>query len=292
MLRRTSTLDAPSMIIRSEKKHLARMEAMELILNSVDYARPRSRARLRPRPGGGRLGRPGLEPYWRVSASRAATSPSEPSACFRVGPGRIRSVSCLQAPGSSVGSRSKRPPPWPARSGVRTRSTTGPTSPPAMVRRAPIPASWRAHRHAGPSQSPASAKCTSPVTRRRARRRTARPEPGVLDRGHPGAAMVIARGRRPTTGRRSPWSVPRHPIDDVADHGEVDHGGGVGHLGHVPRDPPRPRPSRSGRIDAHGGGLDGLDRIADRPAARRAPRRPAWRATPSPRADPGRGPTP
>ena len=33
----TSTLEAPWMIIRSEKKHLARMEAMKLILNSVDY---------------------------------------------------------------------------------------------------------------------------------------------------------------------------------------------------------------------------------------------------------------
>jgi polyphosphate kinase 2 len=38
MLRRSSTLEAPWMIIRSEKKHLARMEAMKLILNSVDYA--------------------------------------------------------------------------------------------------------------------------------------------------------------------------------------------------------------------------------------------------------------
>jgi len=37
MLKRTSTLEAPWMIIRSEKKHLARMEAMKLILNSVDY---------------------------------------------------------------------------------------------------------------------------------------------------------------------------------------------------------------------------------------------------------------
>jgi len=37
MLKRTSTLEAPWMIIRSETKHLARMEAMKLILNSVDY---------------------------------------------------------------------------------------------------------------------------------------------------------------------------------------------------------------------------------------------------------------
>ncbi len=37
MLKRTSTLEAPWMIIRSEQKHLARMEAMKLILNSVDY---------------------------------------------------------------------------------------------------------------------------------------------------------------------------------------------------------------------------------------------------------------
>ena len=36
-LKRTSTLEAPWMIIRSETKHLARMEAMKLILNSVDY---------------------------------------------------------------------------------------------------------------------------------------------------------------------------------------------------------------------------------------------------------------
>jgi polyphosphate kinase 2 len=37
MLKRTSTLEAPWMIIRSETKHFARMEAMKLILNSVDY---------------------------------------------------------------------------------------------------------------------------------------------------------------------------------------------------------------------------------------------------------------
>ncbi len=37
MLKRTSTLEAPWMIIRSENKHFARMEAMKLILNSVDY---------------------------------------------------------------------------------------------------------------------------------------------------------------------------------------------------------------------------------------------------------------
>ena len=37
MLKRTSTLEAPWMIIRSERKHFARMEAMKLILNSVDY---------------------------------------------------------------------------------------------------------------------------------------------------------------------------------------------------------------------------------------------------------------
>ncbi|MGZ4717606.1 MAG: polyphosphate kinase 2 [Acidimicrobiales bacterium] len=37
MLKRTSTLESPWMIIRSERKHLARMEAMKLILNSVDY---------------------------------------------------------------------------------------------------------------------------------------------------------------------------------------------------------------------------------------------------------------
>ncbi len=37
MLKRTSTADAPWMIIRSEVKHLARMEAMKVILNAVDY---------------------------------------------------------------------------------------------------------------------------------------------------------------------------------------------------------------------------------------------------------------
>jgi len=37
MLKRTSTPDAPWMVIRSENKHYARMEAMKLILNAVDY---------------------------------------------------------------------------------------------------------------------------------------------------------------------------------------------------------------------------------------------------------------
>jgi len=37
MLKRTSTPDAPWMVIRSENKHFARMEAMKLILNAVEY---------------------------------------------------------------------------------------------------------------------------------------------------------------------------------------------------------------------------------------------------------------
>ncbi len=37
MLKRTSTVDAPWMIIRSETKHLARMEAIKVVLNAVDY---------------------------------------------------------------------------------------------------------------------------------------------------------------------------------------------------------------------------------------------------------------
>jgi polyphosphate kinase 2 len=37
MIKRTSTVDAPWMIIRSEIKHLARMEAIKVILNAVDY---------------------------------------------------------------------------------------------------------------------------------------------------------------------------------------------------------------------------------------------------------------
>ena len=37
MLKRTSTVDAPWTVIRSESKHLARLNAMRVILNSVDY---------------------------------------------------------------------------------------------------------------------------------------------------------------------------------------------------------------------------------------------------------------
>jgi polyphosphate kinase 2 len=37
MLKRTSTNDAPWTIVRSEDKHLARLEAMKVILNAVDY---------------------------------------------------------------------------------------------------------------------------------------------------------------------------------------------------------------------------------------------------------------
>lgn len=37
MLRRTSTVDAPWMVIRSENKHLARLNAMRVILNAVHY---------------------------------------------------------------------------------------------------------------------------------------------------------------------------------------------------------------------------------------------------------------
>ena len=37
MLKRTSTADAPWVIVRSEDKHLARLNAMRVILNSVDY---------------------------------------------------------------------------------------------------------------------------------------------------------------------------------------------------------------------------------------------------------------
>ncbi len=37
MLRRTSTAEAPWMVIRSEVKHLARLNAMRVILSSIDY---------------------------------------------------------------------------------------------------------------------------------------------------------------------------------------------------------------------------------------------------------------
>jgi len=37
MLKRTSSVDAPWTVIRSESKHLARLNAMRVILNSVDY---------------------------------------------------------------------------------------------------------------------------------------------------------------------------------------------------------------------------------------------------------------
>jgi polyphosphate kinase 2 len=37
MLKRTSTVDAPWTVIRSESKHLARLNAMRVILNAVDY---------------------------------------------------------------------------------------------------------------------------------------------------------------------------------------------------------------------------------------------------------------
>ena len=37
MLKRTSTVVAPWTIIRSENKHLARLNAMKVILNSVPY---------------------------------------------------------------------------------------------------------------------------------------------------------------------------------------------------------------------------------------------------------------
>lgn len=37
MLRRTSTVDAPWTVIRSESKHLARLNAMRVILDAVDY---------------------------------------------------------------------------------------------------------------------------------------------------------------------------------------------------------------------------------------------------------------
>jgi len=37
MLKRTSTVDAPWTVIRSENKHLARLNAMRVILNAVDY---------------------------------------------------------------------------------------------------------------------------------------------------------------------------------------------------------------------------------------------------------------
>jgi polyphosphate kinase 2 (PPK2 family) len=37
MLSRTSTIDAPWTVIRSEDKHLARLNAMKVILNAVDY---------------------------------------------------------------------------------------------------------------------------------------------------------------------------------------------------------------------------------------------------------------
>ena len=37
MLSRTSTIDAPWTVIRSENKHLARLNAMKVILNAVDY---------------------------------------------------------------------------------------------------------------------------------------------------------------------------------------------------------------------------------------------------------------
>jgi polyphosphate kinase 2 (PPK2 family) len=43
MLSRTSTIDAPWTVIRSEDKHLARLNAMKAILNAVDYG---------PRPEG------------------------------------------------------------------------------------------------------------------------------------------------------------------------------------------------------------------------------------------------
>ena len=38
MLKRTSTPDTPWMVIRSGTKHLARVEAMKIILDSIDYA--------------------------------------------------------------------------------------------------------------------------------------------------------------------------------------------------------------------------------------------------------------
>ena len=37
MLRRTTSRSAPWHIVRSDNKHLARLEAMKIILNSVDY---------------------------------------------------------------------------------------------------------------------------------------------------------------------------------------------------------------------------------------------------------------
>ena len=37
MLKRTSTIEAPWTVIRSENKHLARLNAMRVILNAVDY---------------------------------------------------------------------------------------------------------------------------------------------------------------------------------------------------------------------------------------------------------------
>ena len=37
MLKRTSTLEAPWTIVRSETKHRARLNAMKVILNAVDY---------------------------------------------------------------------------------------------------------------------------------------------------------------------------------------------------------------------------------------------------------------
>jgi polyphosphate kinase 2 (PPK2 family) len=37
MLKRTSSRSAPWHIVRSDNKHLARLEAMKIILNSVDY---------------------------------------------------------------------------------------------------------------------------------------------------------------------------------------------------------------------------------------------------------------
>jgi polyphosphate kinase 2 len=42
MLKRTSTVDAPWTVIRSESKHLARLNAIRVILNAVDYG-PRNR---------------------------------------------------------------------------------------------------------------------------------------------------------------------------------------------------------------------------------------------------------
>ena len=41
MLKRTSTSDAPWTIIRSRDKHRARLNAMRVILNAVDYDGPR-----------------------------------------------------------------------------------------------------------------------------------------------------------------------------------------------------------------------------------------------------------